>query len=268
MSENTQSRRARPSSDHIAEILAEHPVQVPSREEIIRRYLTRAPDRHDLDNMLREDFCLAWPFDHHNLLEVVDDHETWTVLIDLIKQLLDFRECAHERGSPPEVYADIAAMLHTIFTTLPLALGSVKTVPRFSKCCMEGDVELPPVRTPPALLRDLFARTDTDGPQFLASIRHYNGALCFTSANYHIDRRTARELAISDVLDHAPLGVKYAESGAREVWHSWWPTDTIRAIMEDGSFDNALLDKPPREIMQHQQQEQEEEMPDVFHGAY
>ncbi|PYI13847.1 hypothetical protein BO99DRAFT_437872 [Aspergillus violaceofuscus CBS 115571] len=78
--------------------------------------------------------------------------------------------------------------LSTASSSLRETEGSAKSAPQFSKCCMEGDAELPPVRTPPAFLRDLLARTDIDGPQFLASIRPYNGALCFTSANYHIDR--------------------------------------------------------------------------------
>src|SRR5271170_804225 len=69
--------------------------------------------------------------------------------------------------------------------------ASTKSAPRFSKCCKEGAVKLPPVREPPEELREVYTSQEPSAVEFRKNIRHYNSAMSFTSLSYQVDNRTA-----------------------------------------------------------------------------
>jgi hypothetical protein len=59
--------------------------------------------------------------------------------------------------------------------------SSTDEAPEFTGCCKNGDVVLPPIQDPPPQLQELYQSTDHIPTQFRDKIRHYNGALAFTS---------------------------------------------------------------------------------------
>ncbi|KAF7813324.1 uncharacterized protein G2W53_034300 [Senna tora] len=59
--------------------------------------------------------------------------------------------------------------------------------PRFSMCCMQGKVVLPPVKRPPKLLDDLFSMKDPRSANFMKEIRNYNNMFAFTFMGGKID---------------------------------------------------------------------------------
>jgi hypothetical protein len=67
---------------------------------------------------------------------------------------------------------------------------SLKSAPRFSKCCKEGAVKLPAVKEPPDDLKELLTSQEPHAAEFRKNIRHYNSALAFTSVDYKVDSRT------------------------------------------------------------------------------
>ncbi|TFK65829.1 hypothetical protein BDN72DRAFT_800757, partial [Pluteus cervinus] len=64
--------------------------------------------------------------------------------------------------------------------------------PSFGTCCDHGQVQLPPLRDPPPLLRDLLTGMDSMSKEFRKDIRQYNMAFAFTSLGVQQD----------DVNDH------------------------------------------------------------------
>jgi hypothetical protein len=61
--------------------------------------------------------------------------------------------------------------------------------PKFSICCREGKVKLPPNRDPPPRLRELWSSNDDMARRFRQNSRRYNCAFAFTSAMYREDDR-------------------------------------------------------------------------------
>ncbi|KAF7839544.1 DNA helicase PIF1, ATP-dependent [Senna tora] len=59
--------------------------------------------------------------------------------------------------------------------------------PKFSLCCMQGNVVLPPVKRLPKLLERLFTRKDPRSAEFMREIRNYNNMFVFTSMGGKID---------------------------------------------------------------------------------
>lgn len=53
--------------------------------------------------------------------------------------------------------------------------------PMFSLCCMQGKVQLPLLKQPPQLLKDLLFNQSPFSPNFLRNIRAYNMMFSFTS---------------------------------------------------------------------------------------
>ncbi|XP_074296486.1 uncharacterized protein LOC141626705 [Silene latifolia] len=60
--------------------------------------------------------------------------------------------------------------------------------PRFSLCCMQGKVELPFLKKPPATLMNLLSKNDSKSKNFINNIRAYNMMFSFTSMGGKIDR--------------------------------------------------------------------------------
>ena len=61
--------------------------------------------------------------------------------------------------------------------------------PKFGLCCLNGKVQLPPLREPPTFLKNLLdPNGDPRGSQFKQNIRYYNCSLAFTSCGGKIDR--------------------------------------------------------------------------------
>ena len=59
--------------------------------------------------------------------------------------------------------------------------------PRYSLCCMNGNIELPLMITPPEVLLRLMFSNDAKSVHFLKNIRSYNSMFCFTSLGGKID---------------------------------------------------------------------------------
>ncbi|KAJ6523320.1 hypothetical protein B0H19DRAFT_910883, partial [Mycena capillaripes] len=60
--------------------------------------------------------------------------------------------------------------------------------PVFGTCCLEGKVELPPVRAPPRDLLQLFDGTSNYSQDFKRNIRAYNSAFALASLGVTVDR--------------------------------------------------------------------------------
>ena len=61
--------------------------------------------------------------------------------------------------------------------------------PLFSTCCNKGDVAIPLMRQPPALLQSLYNDDTSLARHFRTHIRKYNSALAFASLKYQPDQR-------------------------------------------------------------------------------
>ncbi|EED82421.1 predicted protein, partial [Postia placenta Mad-698-R] len=59
--------------------------------------------------------------------------------------------------------------------------------PKFGMCCLQGQVQLPPVSQPPGVLQRLFKGTDPCSHLFQENIRQYNSAFAFTSVAVTVD---------------------------------------------------------------------------------
>ena len=64
---------------------------------------------------------------------------------------------------------------------------STLTSPRFGTCCAHGQVRLPLLNDPPAVLKQLYTSSDPQARNFRDQIRQYNAALAFTSLGVNID---------------------------------------------------------------------------------
>ncbi len=69
--------------------------------------------------------------------------------------------------------------------------GSTKLCCKFSLCCGDGKVVLPPVASHPELLMHLLTATDPRSRAFRAQIRAYNSALAFASLGVNLDKSLA-----------------------------------------------------------------------------
>ena len=70
-------------------------------------------------------------------------------------------------------------------------LASTKSCLKFSLCCGQSKVVLPPLATPPDLLLHLLTATDSRGKAFRDHIRSYNTALGFASLGVNLDKELA-----------------------------------------------------------------------------
>ncbi|KAI3974339.1 hypothetical protein MKX01_031008, partial [Papaver californicum] len=53
--------------------------------------------------------------------------------------------------------------------------------PRFGTCCLQGQIRLPPLRTPPPEIKALFDGNTSKAKHFRQRIRKFNSANAFTS---------------------------------------------------------------------------------------
>ena len=58
---------------------------------------------------------------------------------------------------------------------------SAKRSPKFGVCCLQGQIQLPPLPPLPAALKSLYDGSDANSKHFLENIRRYNTAFAFTS---------------------------------------------------------------------------------------
>ena len=70
-------------------------------------------------------------------------------------------------------------------------LANTKSCLKFSLCCVQSKVVLPPLATPPDLLLHLLTATNSRGKAFRDYIRSYNTALGFASLGVNLDRELA-----------------------------------------------------------------------------
>ena len=69
--------------------------------------------------------------------------------------------------------------------------SSTKNCYKFSLCCGQGKVVLPPLASPPEMLMHLLAAADKRGREFRDKIRAYNSALAFASLGVNLDKELA-----------------------------------------------------------------------------
>ena len=69
-----------------------------------------------------------------------------------------------------------------VWTSEAVVQETRNTTRKFSICCQQGRVQLPPKRQPPSPLKELL-----DRPSFMLQIRVANGMLAFTSMGGQID---------------------------------------------------------------------------------
>jgi hypothetical protein len=66
---------------------------------------------------------------------------------------------------------------------------SAKRSPKFGVCCLQGQIQLPPLPPLPAVLKKLYNGRDANSEHFLDNIRRYNTAFAFTSVGVKLDDR-------------------------------------------------------------------------------
>ena len=59
--------------------------------------------------------------------------------------------------------------------------------PKFGSCCLQGQIQLPPLREPPRVLREMLSGISPHSKTFRQNIRPYNAAFAFTSLGVKID---------------------------------------------------------------------------------
>ena len=85
---------------------------------------------------------------------------------------------------------------------------STKSCYKFSLCCGQGKVVLPPLASPPEMLMHLLTAADKRGREFRDQIRAYNSALAFASLGVNLDkeisnaRRGVYTFRIQGVVHH------------------------------------------------------------------
>ncbi|KIM72490.1 hypothetical protein PILCRDRAFT_16071 [Piloderma croceum F 1598] len=60
--------------------------------------------------------------------------------------------------------------------------------PKFGICCLQGQIQLPPLSEPPNLLHKLLTSSAPHAQKFREGIRQYNSAFAFTSVAVNMDR--------------------------------------------------------------------------------
>ncbi|XP_019199897.1 PREDICTED: uncharacterized protein LOC109193510 [Ipomoea nil] len=63
-----------------------------------------------------------------------------------------------------------------------------RTLPKYTKCCYEGKIQLPRMKDPPRVLESLYFDDTERSRHFLDNIRRYNNMFCFTSLGGKVDR--------------------------------------------------------------------------------
>ena len=61
-------------------------------------------------------------------------------------------------------------------------------LPKYTKCCYEGKIQLPRMKDPPPVLQSLYFGDTEQSTHFLNNIRRYNNMFCFTSLGGRVDR--------------------------------------------------------------------------------
>jgi hypothetical protein len=61
--------------------------------------------------------------------------------------------------------------------------------PKVSICCMKGNIILPYMIEPPALIKNLFSGVDTRSSNFISNLRCYNNMFAFTSFGGRVESR-------------------------------------------------------------------------------
>ncbi|THC87783.1 hypothetical protein EYZ11_012768 [Aspergillus tanneri] len=120
--------------------------------------------------------------------------------------------------------------------------GSTLRNPVFTKCCLRGEVQPPPVREPPYELSRLYTENTPEAREFRRNIRHYNGALCFTSMNMKSDHRTAGQhgpVQIQGQLVHLQ-GPLLADEGDKPKYAQLWFHDPEAANTARCTSDKVL----------------------------
>ena len=74
--------------------------------------------------------------------------------------------------------------------------NSTKNKPKFGVCCLQGQVELPPLRTMPQELYSLLTQNTSECKEFRTTIRLYNSILAFTSISANVDQDVLMGLSI------------------------------------------------------------------------
>ena len=69
---------------------------------------------------------------------------------------------------------------------------STKSWYKFSLCCGQGKVVLPPLASPPEMLMHLLTAADKRGREFRDNIRAYNSALSFASLGVNLDKELVK----------------------------------------------------------------------------
>ena len=59
--------------------------------------------------------------------------------------------------------------------------------PKFGSCCLQGQIQLPPLREPPRVLREMLCGISPQSKAFRKNICQYNAAFAFTSLGVKID---------------------------------------------------------------------------------
>lgn len=90
--------------------------------------------------------------------------------------------------------------------------------PQFSMCCINGRVQLPELRAPPATLSNLLLQSNPRSKQFQHNIRSYNMMFSFTSLGGKIETNINTGSSPSTFLLHGQdyhlLGSLLPEEGA------------------------------------------------------
>jgi hypothetical protein len=69
---------------------------------------------------------------------------------------------------------------------------STRNNPCFGTCCLEGQVQLPPIPMPPPTIKNLLWGASPQSKEFRDNIRQYNNALAFTSVGVKVDEKVTR----------------------------------------------------------------------------
>ena len=93
---------------------------------------------------------------------------------------------AHSLGKMEHVCTKCQALHFEAEATSKVKVGKEFSHFTFSSCCGNGSISLPPIKEPPAELKQLFTVNNPQGRQFREHLREYNNA--FTFASLKIDK--------------------------------------------------------------------------------
>jgi hypothetical protein len=78
---------------------------------------------------------------------------------------------------------------HALHFVLEKLTKSSKRNPKFGICCLQGQIQLPPLSEPPPLLHKLLTSSAPRARKFRDGIRQYNMAFAFTSVAVEVDKK-------------------------------------------------------------------------------